>query len=124
MAKNIALDKNLAFNIQEYIRYCREAAATGKDTRCTIRLCSTQRLGKFVTLMPFEFAAGLQDCVSERIRGFFPQKGDAPRDDIGFNYFVSNVIFDNFDHYGAFFRRQAWQVEVVFQVELPENVAG
>lgn len=126
LAKQIARDKNLAISMQEQIRRHREAEVpgAGKNNRCAIRLCSTQRLGKFVMRLPSEFVAGLQDRISERIRTFFPQKGEAPHDGLTFNYFVSNVIFENSDYYGAFFRQQEWQVEVLFQIELPDDRAA
>jgi len=122
LAKRIAKDRQLAASIHEYMRQSRERSAVrpSDGNPCVIRICSTQKLGRLFELFPPVFLDGVKDEIADRLRTFFPKKGDAPRPDIGFNYYISDVIFEYFDHYGGFYYQRNRQVDIVFQIEIPD----
>lgn len=125
LARKVARDNQLAKRIKSYISMAREdtSGEENEGNRCAPRISSTQQLTKLIRLLPLPVRDGMTSELADRIRSLFPQKGDAPHQPLGFNYFVSDVVIEHSDGYGAIYYRRESVVEVVFQVELCDQAS-
>ncbi len=120
ISRRVARDVDFVSGVKKYVELAGRVISEDEllSARRSMRFCSTQSIGKLIFLFPRDFAAGVRDSMSVNIARFFPKKGERPVDSLGFNYFVTEVVFEYFENYGGIYYRKNGSVDVVFDVDI------